>query len=139
MNGVSVTGRQDFFLHEVGGTVQAIGDLEGSGFAGLIFRNSENGNTWVVRNLGPPTRNFVVSWFGRIGVNWVIEGLADVAGNGLPQLIRRNKRTGQVTAWYFSNGIPSQSVVLGSAGSAWFKQRSCEYLVLKRHTIFREC
>ena len=117
MNGVVLAGIQSFYLGGVTGTVQAIGDFNGDSHADLVVRDSQNGNTWVLLNKGIP--HFSVSWSRNIPTDWVIMGVADIAGNGAPQLIWRNRATGQVSAWYFNNGVPSRYTVIGSAGPAW--------------------
>ena len=117
LNGGSVTSNPSFYLSGVTGTVQAIGDLDGDSHADLVVRDSQNGNTWILINQGVP--NFSISWAGKVATDWVIAGFAQIAGNGAPQLIWRNTTTGQVAAWYFSNGVPVQFPIIGSASLSW--------------------
>jgi hypothetical protein len=117
LDGGSVTSNPAFYLGGVTGTVRAIGDINGDGLADLVVHDSQNGNTWILINKGVP--NFSIIWAGNVTTDWVVLGFADIAGNGVPQLIWRNETTGQVAAWFFSNGVPAQFPIIAWADLSW--------------------
>jgi VCBS repeat protein len=95
-----------------GWTVRASTDLDGDGHPDVILQNDSTGQV-AVWYMGGPQGNAILSfaWIASINVpGWTVRALADLDGDGHPDVILQNDSTRQVAAWYM--GGPQGNTVL---------------------------
>ena len=98
-------------------------DLTGSGKPDLIFQNTNSGqlHAWFLDGTGAPvdfgTRSGILSadylYVGGL-LGWQLAGIADVNGDGNPDLIFQNTFTGQVYAWFLDGTGATVNFATGS-------------------------
>ena len=94
-------------------------DVNGDGYADLVWRNTDTGATavWLMNESG-----FVDSatFPGGAGPNWIIQGVKDVNGDGYADLVWRNIDTGATATWLMnSDGLREAATFPGGAGDEW--------------------
>ena len=91
----------------------ALGDLDASGTADLIWQNTTDGTTaiWLMNGTTIASSGFP----GGVPLSWQIAGVGDVNGDGKADVIWRNGGNGTVAVWVM-NGVSVAAV--GFPGSA---------------------
>ena len=97
--------------------VVAVADITGDGKPDLIWQNSLNGNVvyWQMNGTQFVNSGFL-SYGAQVGPEWKVVAVADVTGDGEPDLIWQNSVNGSVVYWqmngtqYVSNGFLAQGV-----------------------------
>ena len=91
----------------------ALGDLDASGTADLIWQNTTDGTTaiWLMNGTAIASSGFP----GGVPLSWQIAGVGDVNGDGKADVIWRNGGNGTVAVWVMS-GVSVAAV--GFPGSA---------------------
>ena len=98
-------------------SAHVLGDLDASGTADLVWRNTGDGNTaiWLMNGIVIATSGFPAG----IPVAWQIKGVGDVDGDGKADVIWREGTSGTVAVWLM-NGLTITSVGFpGSASTDW--------------------
>ncbi len=113
-------GHLEVFIRDRGPAVigpPGIRDLDGSGTADLLWRNSRSGEVavWLMEG----TRMGASSTLGGVPQDWQIAGSGDVDGNGTADVIWRNTTTGVVAIWMMKGSRISSIGFPGSASNAW--------------------
>jgi beta-lactam-binding protein with PASTA domain len=94
-------------------SARALGDLDASGTADLVWRNTSDGNTAIWLMNGPV---IAASGFpGGVPLVWQIAGVGDVNADGMADVIWRESTSGTVAVWLM-NGVTITAV--GFPGSA---------------------
>jgi hypothetical protein len=78
-------------------------DFNGNGHADLLWRDTHNGDlaVWDVQR-----QSLLISAYylaKAIPLEWQVGMVGDLDGNGVPDIVWRNTRTGDVVAWRFSD------------------------------------
>ena len=116
----SENGHLDVFIRDRGPAVicpPGIRDLDGSGTADLLWRNSRSGEVAVWLMDG--ARMGASSTLGGVSQDWQIAGSGDVDGNGTADVIWRNTTSGVVAIWMMKGSRISSIGFPGSASNAW--------------------
>ncbi len=116
----SGNGHLDVFIRDRGPAVigpTGVRDLDGSGTADLLWRNSRSGEVavWLMEG----TRMGASSPLGGVSQDWQIAGSGDVDGNGTADVIWRNTTSGVVAIWMMKGSRISSIGFPGSASKAW--------------------
>ncbi|MEO8327465.1 MAG: FG-GAP-like repeat-containing protein, partial [Nitrospirota bacterium] len=92
-------------------------DLDGSGTADLLWRNSRSGEVavWLMEG----ARMGASSTLGGVSQDWQIAGSGDVDGNGTADVIWRNTTSGVVAIWMMKGSRISSIGFPGSASNDW--------------------
>ncbi len=90
--------------------VAGVGDVNADGHSDLLWENSSTGQLlfWL---MGGANGTDVLTYgpvFASLPVNWRVASMADFNGDGSPDLLLQNSRTGQLVVWYVSNMTVSQ-------------------------------
>ena len=112
-------GVQDLGTVGAGWSVQGAGDFRGDGSADIVWRNATSGDVslWVSTAGSPVT--FTVQDLGISTLDWTIEGVADLTGDGKADILWRNAN-GEVGLWEPSAGTNALTFRdLGPSSSAW--------------------
>ncbi|MDZ4754622.1 MAG: FG-GAP-like repeat-containing protein [Phycisphaerae bacterium] len=97
--------------------IQAIGDLDGDGFADLVWRKTTTGDVsgWLMtglsRKAGGP--------MGAIVPVWDLEATADINGDGKGDLLWRNTNTGQLNGWIMNGLVKTSGGNITTMVPAW--------------------
>lgn len=113
-------GDYDVFVRDRGPAVigpPGIRDLDGSGTADLLWRNSHSGEVAVWLMDG--ARMGASGTLGGVSQDWQIAGSGDVDGNGTADVIWRNITSGVVAIWMMKGSRISSIGFPGSASNAW--------------------
>ncbi|GJL57658.1 MAG: hypothetical protein NPIRA03_05150 [Nitrospirales bacterium] len=96
----------------------ALGDLDASGTADLIWRNQSDGSTaiWLMNGTTIAASGFP----GGVPRAWHIAGVGDVNGDGKADVIWRNNTTGTVAVWLM-NGVSVTAVGFPGSTSTAFE------------------
>ncbi|MDT3780006.1 PASTA domain-containing protein, partial [Nitrospira sp. MA-1] len=96
----------------------ALGDLDASGTADLIWRNQNDGSTaiWLMNGTTIAASGFP----GGVPRVWQIAGVGDVNGDGKADVIWRNGSSGTVAVWLM-NGVSVTSVGFPGSTSTAFE------------------
>ncbi|HNP30348.1 MAG TPA: FG-GAP-like repeat-containing protein, partial [Nitrospirales bacterium] len=96
----------------------ALGDLDASGTADVIWRNRTDGSTaiWLMDG----TRIAAAGFPGGVPVIWQIAGVGDVNGDGKADVIWRNGTSGTVAVWLM-NGVSVTAVGFPGSTSTDFE------------------
>ncbi len=113
-------GDYDVFIRDRGPAViglPGVRDLDGSGTADLLWRNSRSGEVavWLMEG----TRMGASSTLGGVSQDWQIAGSGDVDGNGTADVIWRNMTSGVVAIWMMRGSRISSIGFPGSASNDW--------------------
>jgi len=98
-----------------GWSVVGVADMNGDGVPDLIWQNSSTGQVNVNYYGGAGEATLTSSAILRTnpGAGWSVVGVADMNGDGVPDLIWQNNSTGQVNVNYY--GGPGGATLTGSA------------------------
>lgn len=110
----------DVFLRDRGPAVigpPGFRDLDGTGTADLLWRNSRSGEVavWLMEG----ARMGASSTLGGVSQDWQIAGSGDVDGNGTADVIWRNTTSGVVAIWMMKGRRISSIGFPGSAANTW--------------------
>lgn len=114
------SGHLDVFIRDRGPAVigpPGVRDLDGSGTADLLWRNSRRGEVavWLMEG----ARMGASSTLGGVPQDWQIAGSGDVDGNGTADVIWRNTKSGVVAIWMMKGSRISSIRFPGSAANTW--------------------
>ena len=92
-------------------------DLDGTGTADLLWRNSRSGEVavWLMEG----AKMGASSTLGGVSQDWQIAGSGDVDGNGTADIIWRNMTSGVVAIWMMKGSRISSIGFPGSASKDW--------------------
>jgi Tol biopolymer transport system component len=118
--GGNVSGHLDVFLRDRGPAVigpPGLRDLDGTGTADLLWRNSHSGEVavWLMEG----GKMGASSTLGGVPQDWQIAGSGDVDGNGTADIIWRNMTSGVVAIWMMKGSLISSIGFPGSASKDW--------------------
>ncbi len=116
MNGPTVTSMQNFNL-PANYPVLAFADFDRDGNPDVVQYDPSSGTAVISQNLGNLT--FVEKSAVRISTDCVLAGVADITGDGIPEVIWRNRTSGLVGAWFVSNFQVANEVSLAAPPLNW--------------------
>jgi len=91
-------------IDTAGWQVVGTGNFDGNGVPDLVYQNQSTGQVNVNYYGGPAGTTFI-GWAclscGIVTTGWQVVGVADIDGNGVPDLIYQNQTTGQVNVDYY--------------------------------------
>ena len=110
----------DVFVRDRGPAVigpPGVRDLDGTGTADLLWRNSRSGEVavWLMEG----AKMGASSTLGGVPQEWQIAGSGDVDGNGTADIIWRNMTSGVVAIWMMKGSRISSIGFPGSASKDW--------------------
>jgi Tol biopolymer transport system component len=113
-------GDYDVFIRDRGPAVigpPGVRDLDGTGTADLLWRNTYSGEVavWLMEG----ARMGASSTLGGVPQEWQIAGSGDVDGNGTADIIWRNMTSGVVAIWMMKGSRISSIGFPGSASMDW--------------------
>ncbi len=81
-------------------TVAAVGDMNGDGSPDLLWENTRTGQLlrWTLQNTAVTNYGSIFATVS--DTNWRVVSLADFDGDGSPDILWENHRTGQLLVWY---------------------------------------
>ena len=91
-------------INTSGWQVVGTGDFDGNGVPDLVYQNQSTGQVNVDYYGGPAGTTFIGWACLSCGINtsgWKVVGVADIDGNGTPDLVYQNQTTGQVNVDYY--------------------------------------
>jgi hypothetical protein len=104
-------------------SIRAMGDFDGNGTPDLIWMNDNSRQVFAWYMAGPLGNQFIGATFlaptGMTG--WTLAVIADVNGDGSPDLVWQNDSTRQVFVWYMGGPLGNQflgATFLASTGMA---------------------
>ena len=118
--GENVLGQLDVFIRDRGPAVigpTGVRDLDGTGTADFLWRNSRSGEVavWLMEG----ARMGASSTLGGVPQEWQIAGSGDVDGNGTADIIWRNMTSGVVAIWLMQGSRIRSVSFPGSASNDW--------------------
>jgi uncharacterized repeat protein (TIGR01451 family) len=98
------------FTGMAGWTVVGLADFNGDGSPDLVWQNDMTRQVFVWYLSGPIGNNFIGSTYLAVtGMSgWSVVSVADVNGDGSPDLVWQNDTTGQVFVWYMGGLLGNQ-------------------------------
>jgi hypothetical protein len=122
MNGTSLGGDSGVTQLQIGPPwrVAAVADLNGDGFADIVWRNASSGDNIVWLMHGTTLLPSSGAVLGIADLNWHIAATGDYNGDGRDDLVWRNDATGISSMW-FMNGtaIGEGSGTMSNVASPW--------------------
>jgi hypothetical protein len=100
--------------------IVGVADFDGDGHPDLLWHNDRNGQAgvWFMDGINLRSAS-MLNPGGFADVNWVIEGVGDVDGDGHPDIVWHYKPTGAVGVWLM-NGVNLQSAIgMNSINRNW--------------------
>ena len=94
--------------------IVAYADVTGNGYPAMIWQNSVSGDVyyWQTTPSGPTaTRGYLAQG---VGPDWRIAAVADITGDGKPDLIWQNKISGNVVYWQMNGTTFASSGILST-------------------------
>ena len=99
--------------------IRGLGDVPGTGPAGVVWRNTNTGSTsvWVLNDKATLQG---ASYPGKVGLESVIKGVGDVNGDGRSDLVWRDTTSGGTTVWLMNDQAEIDEMTSpGGAGMEW--------------------
>ncbi|MFC1657660.1 FG-GAP repeat domain-containing protein, partial [Candidatus Moduliflexota bacterium] len=98
--------------------IDASGDMNGDGHPDILWRNYDTGANYVWfldMTMGNPVVTGGAGLPAQPNVDWVIEGLSDMNGDGAPDILWRNYLSGANYLWYMGSTMGSPVVTGGAS------------------------
>ena len=106
--------------------VQDVGDFNGAGKDGILWRNANSGDV-TIWDAGAAPNSFGSVDLGAVGSNWSIAGIGDFVGSGREDILWRST-SGDVAVWAVNaSGTGYHSVDLGHVSTDWTIQNVGDY------------
>ncbi|MEP0916501.1 DUF4347 domain-containing protein [Leptolyngbya sp. DQ-M1] len=100
--------------------VQGTADFDRNGSADILWRNlrTRELSVWLTQNGQVRDKVTIPAGFD-IPIDWVIQGIGDFSGDGSPDLIWRNRRTGETAMWLLNGTQVTSGLFLPKVDTSW--------------------
>lgn len=100
--------------------IQGTADFDRNGSADIVWRNlrTRELSIWLT-NKGQVINKVAVPIGLQVSTDWKIRAIADFSGDGNPELVWSNSRTGEVAMWLFNGTQFSSGFLLPNPGLNW--------------------
>ncbi|MBW4441271.1 MAG: DUF4347 domain-containing protein [Plectolyngbya sp. WJT66-NPBG17] len=100
--------------------IQGTGDFDLNGSADIVWRNlrTRELSIWLTQK-GQVTSKVSVPIALQASTDWSIRAIGDFSGDGTPELVWSNRRTGDVSMWIFNGTQFSSGFLLPNPGLDW--------------------
>ena len=100
--------------------IQGTADFDRNGSADILWRNlrTRELSIWLTQT-GQVTNKIAVPIALQVGTDWTIQAIGDFSGDGSPDLVWSNKRTGETAIWLFNGTQFASGSLLPNPGLNW--------------------
>jgi hypothetical protein len=98
---------------DVSWQIAGVGDMNGDGYPDLVWQNQTNGllSVWYLR--GSRMVNWAMLNPSQVAdTNWKIRAVADLDGDGKPDLIWQHQATGTISTWLMNGNVMRAGLLL---------------------------